>query len=143
LTSISVSSSSNLWYVLLFTTRFFFDDLELLVKASGVIAVAHESGGPLTDTVVPLEGQRTGQSLFLPCLLSVMMSDFIGYHALTPHTFSAAMHEISTLSYDEQLALRSRARRLAIERFSEQEFEKGWDSIGWKAFLRQDTQKNP
>jgi alpha-1,2-mannosyltransferase len=58
-----------------------------------------------------------------------------GYHALTPTTFSAAMHEILMLSFDEQLALRSRARRLAVERFSEQEFVKGWDSCGWKTFL--------
>jgi alpha-1,2-mannosyltransferase len=65
-----------------------------------------------------------------------------GYHALTPHTFSVAMHEILTLPFDEQLALRARARRSAIERFSEQEFVKGWDSIGWKAFLWQDTKKN-
>jgi alpha-1,2-mannosyltransferase len=52
------------------------------------------------------------------------------------------MHEILTISFDEQLALRSRARRLAVARFSEQEFVKGWDSSGWKAFLRREDDKN-
>jgi len=52
------------------------------------------------------------------------------------------MHEILALSFDEQLAMRSRARRLAVERFSEQEFVKGWDSSGWKAFLRREIEKH-
>jgi alpha-1,2-mannosyltransferase len=52
------------------------------------------------------------------------------------------MHEILTLSFDEQLAVRSCARRLAVERFSEQEFVKSWDSSGWKRFVTWDIEKN-
>lgn len=77
----------------------------------------------MTDIVVPFDGQRTG------------------YHALTPSTFSAAMHEILMLPFDEQLAMRACARRLAVERFSEQEFMRSWDSSGWKAFVGYDNGK--
>lgn len=35
-------------------------DLRLCGKAAGVIPLAHSSGGPLADIIVPLEGQRTG-----------------------------------------------------------------------------------
>ena len=52
------------------------------------------------------------------------------------------MHEILTLSFDEQLALRSRTRRLAVERFSEQVFVNGWNSSGWKTFLSRDTKRD-
>jgi alpha-1,2-mannosyltransferase len=52
------------------------------------------------------------------------------------------MHEILTLNFDEQLALRSRARRSAVVRFSEQEFVEGWDGSGWKALLGREIEKN-
>jgi alpha-1,2-mannosyltransferase len=33
------------------------------------------------------------------------------------------------------LALRERARTWAVQRFSEEEFEKGWNESGWKKWL--------
>ena len=32
------------------------------IKAAGAIPVAHASGGPLKDIVVPVDGKRTGRS---------------------------------------------------------------------------------
>jgi len=45
------------------------------------------------------------------------------------------MHKILTLSSNEQLAIRSRARKLASERFSEDEFVEGVKG-GWNSFLK-------
>ncbi|KDQ62112.1 glycosyltransferase family 4 protein [Jaapia argillacea MUCL 33604] len=79
--------------------------------AAGVIPVAHASGGPLLDIVVPYKGEPTG------------------YHATTPETFSSAFHTILTLPPDEERAMRERAKAVAVERFSEEEFEKGWEGV--------------
>jgi len=60
-----------------------------------------------------------------------------GYHATTPDTFAAAMHSVLTLSTSEELALRQRARTWAVQKFSEEEFEKGWNATGWRTWLPQ------
>ncbi|KAF8895230.1 mannosyltransferase [Infundibulicybe gibba] len=78
--------------------------------AAGVIPVAHASGGPLKDIVVPLDGRMTG------------------YHANTSEEFALALHTILTLP-------NKRARTVAITKFSEAEFEKGWNASGWRAYL--------
>jgi len=85
--------------------------------AAGVIPVAHASAGPLLDIVVPFRGQPTG------------------FHATTPESFAVALHEALTLPSAEELALRRRARTWAVQRFSEEEFEKGWNESGWKKWL--------
>jgi len=87
--------------------------------AAGVIPVTHASGGHLNDIVVPFDGAPTG------------------YHATTPDTFAAAMHSVLTLSTPEELALRQRARTWAVQKFSEEEFEKGWNATGWRTWLPQ------
>ncbi|KAI0931011.1 hypothetical protein AcV7_005038 [Taiwanofungus camphoratus] len=85
--------------------------------AAGVIPVAHASGGPLNDIVVPVNGKPTG------------------YHATSPETFAEAFHTVLTLSPEDDLALRRRARAWAVQRFSEEEFEKGWNASGWRTSL--------
>ncbi|KAG6865199.1 hypothetical protein C0991_004570 [Blastosporella zonata] len=85
--------------------------------AAGVIPVVHASGGPLKDIVVPVDGEPTG------------------YHADTPNTFAEALHTALTLSSAEDLAIRRRARSWAAQRFSEEEFEKGWHASGWRRFV--------
>ncbi|KAI0727902.1 mannosyltransferase [Fomitopsis betulina] len=85
--------------------------------AAGVIPVTHASGGPLNDIVVPFDGKPTG------------------YHATSPETFAKAFHTVLTLPLEEDLALRQRARQWAVQRFSEAEFEKGWNESGWKRWL--------
>ncbi|KAJ6542739.1 hypothetical protein B0H19DRAFT_1267957 [Mycena capillaripes] len=85
--------------------------------AAGVIPIAHASGGPLEDIVVPFQGQNTG------------------YHAKTPAEFASRIHEALTLSPEDDLAIRQRARTWAVQRFSEAEFEAAWESSGWSNLL--------
>ncbi|TFK27677.1 mannosyltransferase [Coprinopsis marcescibilis] len=86
--------------------------------AAGVIPVVHASAGPLLDIVVPFDGQLTG------------------YHARTPSEFATELHTALSLPPDKEIAIRQRARTWAVQRFSEQEFEKGWNSSGWSTYLQ-------
>ncbi|KAJ3764017.1 mannosyltransferase [Lentinula raphanica] len=85
--------------------------------AAGLIPVAHKSGGPLEDIVVPFNGQLTG------------------YHADSVETFAEALHTALLLSSEEDIAMRQRARTWAVQRFSEAEFERSWNASQWKSFL--------
>jgi len=87
------------------------------LMAAGVIPVAHASAGPLLDIIVPFHGQPTG------------------FHATTPETFAVALHKVLTLPPADELALRQRARTWAVQKFSEEEFEKGWNESEWKKWL--------
>ena len=79
--------------------------------------MAHASGGPLRDIVVPLDGERTG------------------FHATTAAEYAAAFDAVFALAEGEDGALRARARRWAVGRFSEDEFVRGWHESGWRRFL--------
>ncbi|KAF9568744.1 mannosyltransferase [Agrocybe pediades] len=85
--------------------------------AAGVIPVAHASGGPLKDIIVPFNGERTG------------------FHAKSKEEFASAMETVLSLSPEEELAMRWRARAWAVQRFSEEEFERGWTESGWRDWL--------
>ncbi|THV05614.1 mannosyltransferase [Dendrothele bispora CBS 962.96] len=85
--------------------------------AAGLIPVAHESGGPLKDIIVPYNGERTG------------------FHATTPTSFAQALHNALSLSKEEDKAIRERARTSAVQRFSEEEFVRGWELSGWRKWL--------
>ncbi|KAI0763548.1 mannosyltransferase [Trametes elegans] len=85
--------------------------------AAGVIPVAHASGGPLLDIIVPLNGEPTG------------------YHATSPETFAEAFRTVLTLPKEADLAMRQRARTWAVQKFSTEEFEKAWDASGWRNWL--------
>ncbi|KAJ7041151.1 mannosyltransferase [Mycena alexandri] len=85
--------------------------------AAGVIPIAHASGGPFQDIVVPFQGKITG------------------YHAKTHTEFASAIHTALTLSPEEDLAIRQRARTWAVQRFSEFEFEAAWEASGWSKLL--------
>ncbi|KAH7339450.1 glycosyltransferase family 4 protein [Rhizoctonia solani] len=85
--------------------------------AAGLIPVVHSSGGPLNDIVVPYQNQPTG------------------YHATDPVSFAQAFHEALSLPSREALAMRKRARALAVERFSTEGFENGW-AQGWELAVR-------
>lgn len=92
------------------------------------------------DIIVPFKGQPTGVIFpFLSRSINRLLTLSQGYHALTPATFASAMHEILTLSPEKQLEMRSRCRSLAIRRFSEDEFVKGWDGSGWRRYLNSQT----
>ncbi|KAI0642930.1 mannosyltransferase [Trametes meyenii] len=85
--------------------------------AAGVIPVAHASGGPLLDIIVPLNDEPTG------------------YHATSPETFAEAFRTVFTLPRTAELAMRQRARTWAVQKFSTEEFERSWDASGWKDWL--------
>ncbi|KAF7345073.1 hypothetical protein MVEN_01670800 [Mycena venus] len=85
--------------------------------AAGVIPIAHASGGPLEDIVIQFQGQPTG------------------YHAKTPEEFASRIHEALTLSPEDDLAIRQRARTWAVQRFSEAEFEAAWEASGWSKLI--------
>src|ERR1700691_346642 len=52
-----------------------------------------------------------------------------GFHVMTPETFTVALHEVLILPSVEELALRHQGRMWAVQRFSEEEFEKGWKKL--------------
>ncbi|XP_075707886.1 GDP-Man:Man(3)GlcNAc(2)-PP-Dol alpha-1,2-mannosyltransferase [Rhinoderma darwinii] len=72
--------------------------------AAGTIILAHNSGGPKLDIVIPYEGHDTG------------------FLADTEEGYASAMDRILTLSEDNRLQIRQNARR-SVSRFSDQEFE--------------------
>ena len=71
----------------------------------------------MLDIVVPYNGEPTG------------------FHATSPETFAEAFRKVLTLSPEEDLAMRTRARTWAVQKFSAEEFEKGWDESGWRKWL--------
>ncbi|KAH8114787.1 glycosyltransferase family 4 protein [Phellopilus nigrolimitatus] len=87
------------------------------LMAAGVIPVAHASGGPLNDIVVPYKSEPTG------------------YHATTPATFGAALHTVLSLSPEAENSMRERGRAWAVERFSRRGFEQAWEESGWRKWL--------
>ncbi|XP_069061557.1 GDP-Man:Man(3)GlcNAc(2)-PP-Dol alpha-1,2-mannosyltransferase [Pleurodeles waltl] len=72
--------------------------------AAGTIMLAHDSGGPKLDILVPYEGNITG------------------FRADSEESYAEAMGHILSLSAEERLQIRRNARQ-SVERFSDQEFE--------------------
>jgi len=54
-----------------------------------------------------------------------------GFHAKTPEEFAQALEEALSLSPKQQATMRKAARELAIQKFSEERFNEGWEK-GWK-----------
>lgn len=98
--------------------------------------MTHASGGPLNDIVVPYNGQPTGAFIIVVYPFIIDGPMFIGYHANSAKTFADAFQSVLTLPVHEELALRQRAREWAVQRFSEEEFAKGWEASGWRKYLR-------
>ncbi|WVW78496.1 hypothetical protein I302_100451 [Kwoniella bestiolae CBS 10118] len=80
--------------------------------AAGLIPVVHASAGPVMDIVVPFNNQRTG------------------FHATDAESFAEAIHQAFTLSPEESLKMRKAAREASVRKFSESQFERGWQE-GW------------
>ena len=108
-------------------------------QAAGVIPIAHASGGPLKDIIVPFNGENTGwlPGVLLDAFRSLLTAfvTSIGFHARTAQEFAEAMHAALTLSPEDEHAIRWRARAWAVQRFSEEEFERGWNQSGWRRFV--------
>jgi alpha-1,2-mannosyltransferase len=84
----------------------------ILSQAAGLIPLVHASAGPLLDIVVPFESKPTG------------------YHATSADSFAAQLSIIFEMTNEEIGEMRERARRNAVERFSTEGFERGWEE-GW------------
>ncbi|XP_061698457.1 GDP-Man:Man(3)GlcNAc(2)-PP-Dol alpha-1,2-mannosyltransferase isoform X2 [Syngnathoides biaculeatus] len=72
--------------------------------AAGTVVLAHKSGGPKLDIVVPYEGKRTG------------------FLADSEDDYAAAMDTILTLTPEQRAQIQRNARR-SVMRFSDQEFQ--------------------
>ncbi|KYO34357.1 GDP-Man:Man(3)GlcNAc(2)-PP-Dol alpha-1,2-mannosyltransferase [Alligator mississippiensis] len=72
--------------------------------AAGTVILAHDSGGPKLDIVVPYEGNITG------------------FLADNEDTYAETMAHILSLSAEKSLEIRKNARH-SVSRFSDQEFE--------------------
>ncbi|KAI9756917.1 MAG: asparagine-linked glycosylation protein [Candelina submexicana] len=76
-------------------------------QAAGLISVVNASGGPMNDIVVDYDGGPTG------------------YHATTYQDYATAFEKALSLTNDEMLEMRLRARASA-KRFTEEAFTKRW-----------------
>ncbi|XP_075418993.1 GDP-Man:Man(3)GlcNAc(2)-PP-Dol alpha-1,2-mannosyltransferase [Tenrec ecaudatus] len=72
--------------------------------AAGTVILAHNSGGPKLDIVVPHEG------------------DITGFLAESEDTYAEKMAQILSMPTEQRLQIRTRARA-SVHRFSDQEFE--------------------
>lgn len=72
--------------------------------AAGTIVLAHNSGGPKLDIVVPHQGERTG------------------FLAESEEDYAETMAHILCMSAEKRLQIRNNARA-SVSRFSDQEFE--------------------
>ncbi|XP_072301391.1 GDP-Man:Man(3)GlcNAc(2)-PP-Dol alpha-1,2-mannosyltransferase [Eucyclogobius newberryi] len=72
--------------------------------AAGTIVLAHRSGGPKLDIVVPFRGEQTG-----------FLADSV-------ESYAVAMETILALSPEARLQIRRSARQ-SVQRFSDQEFD--------------------
>lgn len=94
------------------------------LMAAGVIPVAHASGGPLEDIIVPFEDKPTG------------------FHAETTKEFADVMLYVINMKHNERVQMATRARKSVTQRFSEVEFEKAWNASGWRRFLEEGYMKS-
>ncbi|KAI8934240.1 asparagine-linked glycosylation protein [Plenodomus lindquistii] len=76
-------------------------------QAAGLISVVNNSGGPKLDIVVDVDGKPTG------------------FHASTKEEYAEGFRKALTLSPEETLAMRQRARKSA-ERFTDRGFAERW-----------------
>jgi alpha-1,2-mannosyltransferase len=58
-----------------------------------------------------------------------------GFHATTLEKYAEAFNRVLNLDAPEEMELRLRARTWAVQRFSQEEFERGWNGSGWDSVL--------
>ncbi|KAL4881447.1 hypothetical protein BJY04DRAFT_58406 [Aspergillus karnatakaensis] len=88
-------------------------------QAAGLIAVVHDSGGPREDIVVDLPESATESDV------DTKGGRATGFRATTEEEFANAFEKALSLTPDEKVAMRVRARKSAL-RFTEEEFSKKW-----------------
>jgi alpha-1,2-mannosyltransferase len=89
--------------------------------ASGLIPLAHNSGGPKMDIVTEYKGQKTGFTFF---------SYSIGFLAKTVHEYAEALTKMILMSNEERQKIQKNARAAAMAKFSSSLFARGFiDSL--------------
>ena len=73
--------------------------------AAAVIPVAHQSGGPKLDIVIPYNHELTG------------------YTATTAESYAEAMHKILSMPVEDAHLIQQRARDSVVQRFSDESFK--------------------
>lgn len=96
--STSGLASLSLWCAV------FFVFLAEVFEAAGVVPIAHKSGGPLMDIIIPTNRSNTG------------------YLARTVDEYAEALRKVFKDSRKAE-KIRSAARQSALERFSDERFE--------------------
>ncbi|KAL4776281.1 hypothetical protein BDW60DRAFT_81575 [Aspergillus nidulans var. acristatus] len=89
-------------------------------QAAGLIAVVHDSGGPREDIVIDLPESDSGSNS-----LENRGTRATGFRATTEEEFADAFEKALSLSNDEKVGMRLRARKSAL-RFTEEEFSRKW-----------------
>ncbi|KAL4750755.1 hypothetical protein BDW72DRAFT_175207 [Aspergillus terricola var. indicus] len=89
-------------------------------QAAGLIAVVHDSGGPREDIVIDLPESDSGSNS-----LESRGTRATGFRATTEEEFADAFEKALSLSNDEKVGMRLRARKSAL-RFTEEEFSRKW-----------------
>lgn len=80
------------------------------MMAAGLIVVAHDSGGPKSDIIVPV------------CSSSTNNTEGVGFLATTKEDYAQAMYKALTLEASQSEAIRKRAQESA-QRFSDKIFD--------------------
>ena len=89
-----------------------------VLQAAGLIPLVHASGGPLLDIVIEQGDLATG------------------FHATTPEDYGRQLGCILSMSPEEALEMRKRARVHAVAHFSEAAFDKEWKEA-WRLLVAQ------
>lgn len=85
--------------------------------AAGTIILAHNSGGPKLDIVVPYDGNTTG------------------FLAENEDSYAETMEHIFSLSPTKRIEIRRNARQ-SVRRFAEQEFEEAFLQAVEQLFIK-------
>jgi alpha-1,2-mannosyltransferase len=86
------------------------------MMAAGLIVIAHNSGGPKTDIVVPLRVENTAN----------MTTTTTGYLASTVDEYAECIHNILSLNAVEETTIRNNAMESA-KRFTDEVFVESFE----------------
>lgn len=95
------------------------------MMAAGLIVIAHNSGGPKSDIVVPLNRQKKSQGES-SSFSTTSFSDTTGFLASSADEYAAMMHRALALSPTEASAIRKNAQESA-KRFTDEVFAESFE----------------
>ncbi|PWN54360.1 EBP-domain-containing protein [Violaceomyces palustris] len=96
--------------------------------AAGLITLSHASAGPLLDIAVPVDEKPTGEWK-------------AGFHATDTDSFARQAIKILELDPAEEIEIRERARRRAVQVFGAESFCERWQKDLWEPLLARNAAK--